>query len=47
VQGLRPASPTPALKDDEEYEDRHRNYKADQNACQRRRGEDVIWCTCL
>jgi DNA-binding NtrC family response regulator len=40
-------TPTPTPEDDEEYEDRHHNYEADQNARQRRRGEDVIWRTHL
>jgi hypothetical protein len=40
-------SPTSKLEDDEEYEDKHRNYKADQNACQRCTGEYLIWHTCL
>jgi hypothetical protein len=40
-------SPTLTLEDNEEYEDRRRNYEADQNAHQRHRGEDVIWRTSL
>jgi hypothetical protein len=40
-------SPTPAPEDDEEYEERRRNYEADQNVHRRRMGEDVIWCTRL
>jgi hypothetical protein len=37
-------SPTPT-PEDEQYEDRPRNYKAERNACQRHRGEDLIWRT--
>jgi hypothetical protein len=33
--------------EDDEYEDKCRNYEADQNACQRHRGKDVIWRTCV
>jgi hypothetical protein len=40
-------SPTLAPEDDEEYEDRRRNYKADKNGHCRHRGEDVIWHTRL
>jgi hypothetical protein len=40
-------SPTPTLEDDEQYEDRRRNYKANQNARRRRKGEDLIWRTRL
>jgi hypothetical protein len=40
-------SQTSTPEDDEEYEDRHRNYEADQNACRRHRGEDLIWHTHL
>jgi hypothetical protein len=40
-------SPTLAPEDDEEYEDIHHNYEADQNARQRRKGKDVIWHTHL
>jgi hypothetical protein len=40
-------SPTPTPEDDEQYEDTRRNYEADQNACRRRKGEDLIWRTCL
>jgi hypothetical protein len=40
-------SPTPTPKDDEEYEDRHCNYEANQNARRRQRGEDLIWRTHL
>jgi hypothetical protein len=36
-------SPTLTPEDDEEYEDIRHNYKADQNARQRRKGKDVIW----
>jgi hypothetical protein len=40
-------SPTPTPEDNEEHEDRCRNYEADQKARRRRRGEDVIWRTHL
>jgi hypothetical protein len=40
-------SPTLTPEDDEEYEDIHRNYEADQNAHRRHRGENVIWRTRL
>jgi hypothetical protein len=40
-------SPTPTPEDDDEYEDRSHNYKADQNACWRHRSEDLIWRTHL
>jgi hypothetical protein len=36
-------SPTPTLENDEEYEDREMNYEAEHQACQRHRGEDLIW----
>jgi hypothetical protein len=38
-------SPTPTPEDDEQYEDRHRNYEVERNAHQRYRGEDLIWRT--
>jgi hypothetical protein len=40
-------SPTLTPEDDEEYEDRRRNYEAGQNARQRHKGKYVIWCTRL
>jgi hypothetical protein len=40
-------SPTLTPEDDEEYEDKRRNYEANQNAHWRCRGEDVIWHTRL
>jgi hypothetical protein len=40
-------SPALTPEDDEQYEDRRRDYEADQNARLRRRGEDLIWHTCL
>jgi hypothetical protein len=40
-------SPTPTPEDDEQYEDMHHNYEADQNAHRRHRGEDLIWRTRL
>jgi hypothetical protein len=40
-------SSTPTPEDNEGYENRRRNYEADQNARRRRRGEDVIWRTHL
>jgi hypothetical protein len=40
-------SPTLTPKDDEEYEDKCRNYEAHQNSHQRHIGEDVIWRTHL
>jgi hypothetical protein len=39
--------PTPTPEDNKEYENRHRNNEADQNARRRHRGEDLIWCTRL
>jgi hypothetical protein len=38
-------NPTPTPEDDEQYEDRRRNYEAEHNARQRHRGNDLIWRT--
>jgi hypothetical protein len=38
-------STTLTPEDDEQYEDMHRNYEADQNARWMRTGEDLIWRT--
>jgi hypothetical protein len=38
-------SPTPTLEDNEQCEDRHRNYEAKCNERQRHRGKDLIWRT--
>jgi hypothetical protein len=38
-------SPTPTAEDDEQYEDRHRNYEAKRHARRRHRGEDLFWHT--
>jgi hypothetical protein len=35
-------SPTLEPEDDEQYEDRHRNYEAERHARWRHRGEDLI-----
>jgi hypothetical protein len=40
-------SPTPRPEDDEEYENREMNYGAECQACQRHRGEDLIWHTSM
>jgi hypothetical protein len=40
-------SPTPTPEDNEQYEDRHRNYEVERNARRRHRGEDLIWRTCM
>jgi hypothetical protein len=40
-------SPTPTPEDDEQYEDRHRNYEAKRQTCWRHKGEDLIWCTSM
>jgi hypothetical protein len=38
-------SPTPKPEDDEQYEDRRRNYEAERHARQRHMCEDLIWRT--
>jgi hypothetical protein len=38
-------SSTPEPEDNEQYEDRCHNYDAEHHACQRNRGEDLIWRT--
>jgi hypothetical protein len=38
-------SPTPTPKDDEQYEDRRRNYETKWHARRRHMGEDLIWRT--
>jgi hypothetical protein len=38
-------SPTPSLELDEEYENMRLNLEAERNACQRHKGEDLIWRT--
>jgi hypothetical protein len=40
-------SPTPTPENDEEYDDREMNYQAECQACQRHRGEDLIWRTSM
>jgi hypothetical protein len=35
-------SPTSTPEDDDQYEDRRRNYEAERNARRRHRGEDLI-----
>jgi hypothetical protein len=38
-------STTLTAEDDEQYEDRHHNYKAECNASRRHMGDDLIWRT--
>jgi hypothetical protein len=38
-------SPTPTPEDDDQYETRETNYEAKREACQRHKGEDLIWRT--
>jgi hypothetical protein len=38
-------SPTLTPKDDEQYEDRCRNYEAERNAHRKHMGENLIWHT--
>jgi hypothetical protein len=38
-------SPTPTPEDDEQYQDRHRNYEAKRNTRLRHMSEDLIWRT--
>jgi hypothetical protein len=40
-------SSTPTPENDEEYEDREMNYKAERQARQRHRGQDLIWRTSM
>jgi hypothetical protein len=40
-------SPTSTPEDDEQYEDKHRNYEAERNGRWRHMDEDLIWRTCL
>jgi hypothetical protein len=38
---------TPTPEDDEEYENREYNYETERQACQRHRGEDLVWRTSM
>jgi hypothetical protein len=40
-------SSTPTPEEDEQYEDRNRNYEVEHHARRRHRGEDLIWRTCM
>jgi hypothetical protein len=40
-------NPTPTQENDEKYEDREMKYKAEHQARQRHRGEDLIWRTSM
>jgi hypothetical protein len=40
-------SPTPTLEDDQQYEDRRRNYELERQTCRMHMGEDHIWRTSM